>query len=648
MRVLRGDPGWRLWPVLLILLLGVLVPTTCVLWFMREAMRNERLAVREKLERAYTDQLAAVQKRLERFWWEDNAAWKEPNLAAGPGVIFQNFAGTVCDSVIVCDSSGTLLYPNAVSGVPEAQLTDEKVWAEAQRLEYGRLDPVAAADVYAMIADGATNVHVAARALQAQTRCFVKAGRNEEALQILVDSLGNTRFRDARDPHGRLIVPDAQLFALRLLENSGTQRFQETSTVLIDLVADYANLTMPSSQRQFLMHELQALVPHGPRFPTLAAEETATAYLEAVTMPRQPSTILAPVPELDELWEFTLPDGQTTLLFTSHRIVSEVRAVVESTVSLSDATVKVLPKGPPPAPRPFLSVPAADYLPGWTLALYLDGPDPFASAARRQTLAYLWTASLVILTIAVLSALVAWYMVRQMRLTQLRNDLIATVSHELKTPLSSMRVLVDTLLEGRCRDARHEREYLELVAKENVRLSHLIDNFLSFSRMEQGKQVFEFTDLAIGDVVAGAVAAVGDRFEPPGCTLDLDVAADLPHVRGDQDALVTVLINLLDNAYKYSGDDKHIVLRACASDGRVCIEVEDNGIGLSRRAAKKAFERFYQVDQSLSREAGGCGLGLSIVKFIVSAHGGSIVVASERDKGSTFTVRLPVAAEETS
>jgi signal transduction histidine kinase len=121
------------------------------------------------------------------------------------------------------------------------------------------------------------------------------------------------------------------------------------------------------------------------------------------------------------------------------------------------------------------------------------------------------------------------------------------------------------------------------------------------------------------------------------------LAPGLPKVIGDRDALVTVLVNLLDNALKYSGDEKKIQLRGSTSNGNVYLEVQDNGIGFPRSAAKKIFDRFYQVDQSLSRRTGGCGLGLSIVKFIVAAHKGSITAKSQPGKGSTFTVQLPAA-----
>ena len=220
---------------------------------------------------------------------------------------------------------------------------------------------------------------------------------------------------------------------------------------------------------------------------------------------------------------------------------------------------------------------------------------------------------------------------------------MATVSHELKTPLASIRALVDTLLEGRYRDQAQREEYLRLVTKENQRLSHLIDNFLAFSRMERHKRTFALDEVTVDTIVTDALDVTRERFDVPGCHLDVSVAPDLPPVTGDADALATVLVNLLDNAYKYSGSEKRVLLRASANNGSVWLQVEDNGIGLSRRAVRKVFDRFYQVDDSLSRSGEGCGLGLSIVQFIVSAHRGSIDVASQPGKGSTFTVRLPAA-----
>lgn len=230
---------------------------------------------------------------------------------------------------------------------------------------------------------------------------------------------------------------------------------------------------------------------------------------------------------------------------------------------------------------------------------------------------------------------------RQIKLNKLKNDFIATVSHELKTPLASMRVLVDTLLEGNYDDQKQVTEYLRLTSKENERLSRLIDNFLTFSRMERNKQAFDIASVSPAEIANVAAEAMQAKFEKDKVKFSLNISKPLPMINADKDAIVTVLVNLLDNAYKYTGDDKCIELRVFAEDNYVCFLVTDNGIGMTRRQIKRIFDRFYQVDHSLSRQAGGCGLGLSIVKFIVDAHKGKITVESKPGKGSEFTIRVP-------
>jgi signal transduction histidine kinase len=233
-----------------------------------------------------------------------------------------------------------------------------------------------------------------------------------------------------------------------------------------------------------------------------------------------------------------------------------------------------------------------------------------------------------------------------MALTQLRNDLVANVTHELKTPLSSMRLLVETLLDSPSLDERTAREYLQLIATENARLSRLIDNFLTFSRMERKKYAFGFRSVMPKAIVDGAATAMRERFSSPGCHFSVEMPTELPAVMADADAMVTVLVNLLENAYKYSGDEKEISLTAGRQNGSVLFAVKDNGIGLSSRETRKVFKRFYQVDQHMSHTTGGCGLGLSIVKFVVTAHHGNVWVESRLGQGSTFFVTLPAAEGE--
>jgi signal transduction histidine kinase len=294
-----------------------------------------------------------------------------------------------------------------------------------------------------------------------------------------------------------------------------------------------------------------------------------------------------------------------------------------------------------PETAAFLKTPLGRFFPGWDVEIYFKDVDIFETTAGKQIIVYMWAGLLAIVVMITAGLLAARVVGKQIKINKLKNDFIATVSHELKTPLASMRVLVDTLLEGSYRDQQQVTDYLQLVSKENERLTGLIDNFLTFSRMERNKQSFMMVETSPAAIAHDAAEAVKTKFSKGQCEFEVNIGEDLPDVLADRDAMVTVLVNLLDNAYKYSYDDKQIELRVSPYDGLVCFCVSDNGIGMSRRAARNIFNRFYQADRSLSRGAEGCGLGLSIAKFIVDAHKGTISIDSKPGEGSTFTVKLP-------
>lgn len=644
----RADRNRQLWPVLLLLLIAVVVPTAGLLWFMSQAMRNERLAVRQKLEDAYRAQLLSVQGRLDDYWNDKAAKLTDVDPDVRPTEMFARLVrANVADTVILRDATGRVRYPVFTHAAASTQPAATEAWLEAARLEYDQADPAAAAVAYAKIAKLAPDADIAARALQSQARCLANAGRTKQAREILTRMLADVRYQAAADTHGRLILPDAQLRAIQLMADPTRPEFRTTADLLRKRLNDYADPALPAAQRRFLMHELQVLVPDAEPFSTLAAEDLAANYIDADVASSKPGS-LVPAPPLENIWQWTSLDRTVTAVFNGRRVLSDMQIRLADQPSLQGVTVRLLPPGEDaPPPEPFLTASAGESFPDWKLALYLNDTDPFAIAAHRQITAYVWTAILLILAAAGLALLVARYIGRQMKITKLKNDFVATVSHELKTPLASMRVLADMLLAGNVRDDRQAREYIQLIAKENARLSRLIDNFLTFSRMERNKAAFESAPLDVRDVVSEAVDVVREKFTSVGCRFEVDVADDLPTVTGDRDALVTVLLNLLENAYKYTEDDKRITLRAFATDGNLCLEVQDNGIGLSRRATKRIFDPFAQADRSLSRRVSGAGLGLSIVKFIVSAHKGSVAVTSRRGHGSTFTVKLPAGAGKT-
>ena len=343
---------------------------------------------------------------------------------------------------------------------------------------------------------------------------------------------------------------------------------------------------------------------------------------------------------LPDLWQFTTPNRRVLALVRSENLLARLRPVIAADNLPADAQIALLP---PDAedPTAFVTLPAGEQLPGWRLALSLKDPKFFDTTTAHRTAVYLWTGTLVVAAMAVLTLLAVRLLRRQAALARLKNDLAATVSHELKTPLSSMRVLVDTLLDSEKIGEQRAREYLQLIAQENDRLSRVIQNFLTFSRLERKKHTFAFAAVPPRRVIDASVNAVRERFATPGCRFEVQIEDNLPDVRADPDALATALINLFDNAYKYSEAIRHIVLRVRAENGKVIFSVRDNGIGIAPRETRRIFHPFHQVDPRLSRKGSGCGLGLSIVQNIANAHDGEVSVDSAPGCGSTFTISLP-------
>ncbi|MDQ8185314.1 HAMP domain-containing sensor histidine kinase [Pelagicoccus sp. SDUM812002] len=267
----------------------------------------------------------------------------------------------------------------------------------------------------------------------------------------------------------------------------------------------------------------------------------------------------------------------------------------------------------------------------------------FSDVASGKAVLYIWIGGIV-LGLSVLSGAVIVFSVRrQASVTQLKDNLVATVTHELKTPVSSIRLLVDTLMDETRREKVNTQEYIELISRENQRLGRLIDNFLSFSRMERSKGSFDISRTPVTEVLVSAEEAFRERFKGQRFELEVRRSEKVPDIAGDMDALATVLGNLLENAFKYGGKDRRIILRAKRSAHGADFEVQDFGPGIGKRDQKRIFRKFFQLDRNASVHSGSVGLGLSIVDFVVSKHGGKIELESEVGKGSTFRVRIPYA-----
>jgi len=639
-RFFRATLLTQAWPLLLFLLV-ILIPTACLLWFMNAAMQNERLAFRQRLADVYRAHLPSSQTRLHDFWNGMAAELEKLSLDSDPPAAFARAVQSgLVDSIILFDAEGRYIYPNAPTVVATEIPELEPKWADAARFENLRRDFATAAKAYEAIAIQATNANIAARARQAQARCFLQAGLKDAAIKVVTDVLGKEPYRNSSDAQGRGIAANAELMVLELTDPNSAI-FRATAARLRSRLSDYEHSVLAAPQRRFLMKAMQKLAPADPLFPTLAAEEVAASYLEAHTPPPRHSALL-PGP-ISNVWQFTTPASRAVALFQPNRLLAQMENRLDTNGLAGDVNLILLPPGKE-TEGALISIAAGDTLPGWHLALSLKDQKMFEATSRKRVAAYLWTGSFAVLVVFILALLAAQFLRRQSAFARLKNDLVATVSHELKTPLSSMRVLVDTLLDSPQLPEARTREYLQLIGAENERLSRLIENFLTFSRLERRKYNFHFAPWPAAAIANAVAEMVRSRFATPGCDFQVQIEADLPHVNADCDALVTALLNLLDNAYKYSEEIKHIVLRARLQEETVLFAVEDNGIGIPARETSRIFKDFYQVDQRLTRNGSGCGLGLSIVQSIVAAHHGTVSVQSQPGRGSTFTIAIPIAS----
>src|SRR5712692_6785251 len=280
--------------------------------------------------------------------------------------------------------------------------------------------------------------------------------------------------------------------------------------------------------------------------------------------------------------------------------------------------------------------------PGLTLAIKYRGTT-IAALSRK----FLLTNALIVGGLSLFLGAGIWLTYRsvskEMALAKLKSDFVANVSHELRTPLSLIRLYAETLEMGRLTSPEKYGEYFRTIRKESERLSALINNILDFSRIEAGKKEYNFRETNLAELVRTTLEAYRYQIEQNGFEFQENIEDNLPPVRVDREAIARSLLNLVNNALKYSPNEKFIGVKLHRANGSVQLEVVDHGIGIPRSEQPKIFEKFYRVCDPLVHNTKGSGLGLSLVRHIVRAHGGDVRVESAPGKGSKFVIALPLA-----
>jgi signal transduction histidine kinase len=231
---------------------------------------------------------------------------------------------------------------------------------------------------------------------------------------------------------------------------------------------------------------------------------------------------------------------------------------------------------------------------------------------------------------------------REMNLARLKSDFVANVSHELRTPLALIRLYAETLELGRLTAKEKYQEYFRIIREESERLTALINNILDFSRIEAGRKEYEFKETNLGELVHSTLESYRFQIQQNGFAFEEKISDDIPPLVVDREAIARSLLNLVNNALKYSRDQRYIGVSLYRSNGRVNLEVQDKGIGIPANEQEKIFEKFYRCGDPLVHNVKGSGLGLSLVRHIARAHGGDVLVESIPEKGSKFTIALPM------
>jgi signal transduction histidine kinase len=289
------------------------------------------------------------------------------------------------------------------------------------------------------------------------------------------------------------------------------------------------------------------------------------------------------------------------------------------------------------------STPAAMPLGDGFVGLHVEWPaGRFAAAPALPAAVYGSTLALVLG-----AALLAGYLVlrdvhRETEMAAMRSHFVASVSHELKTPLTSIRAHAETMLLGRAGGAEAASEYLKTIVSESERLGRLVDSVLDLSRIEQGRKTYHLQATRLGDVVRSAARTMEYPLGQLGFTLAITSDDTEPTVLADPEALTQAILNLLGNAMKYSGDARRIDLRMGTRDDEAFVDVVDHGIGIPRDEQSRIFERFHRVQSDETAGIAGAGLGLALALHVVEGHRGRIAVASAPGSGSTFSVRIPL------
>jgi signal transduction histidine kinase len=634
-------------------LAAVLLPCAVLVLLTVRGMRQEReLAEKRAVDeraRVFAQVRQALRARLESI------TSQELSTRAGRTPVTRNLSYTDSSVRLVADVVGGRLVPpweavaraSLSSASPEGEFGNKLRVAESQEFERGNL--VETAMLYRGAIAAGRRAEQVGYAQLALARVLARLGRAREATAqyAQVFALGF----DATDEHG---VPLA-LYAGTRLTDSGAAR-------VLDRLSDETHrLCCLAPEALYMLRQIiDTLAPRASREGDVEQAASLRRVLdERIRTAEQTVALESEFPGLGlrSLPRSGAPSGAPRWImygrepwFTSATTIGRDSASVLIAIDAASFLTTVnrtLPSELEVSGHIRLALPrdTAERLLGPDFAFLSMELGPLSGLSRDGGIArpfYLGTL-IVVLGVTLFGAYLLWLDVRrELHLADLRSQFVSSVSHELKTPLTAIRMFAETLSLDRFEDPATRREYLDTIVNETERLTRLLDNVLDLSKIERGQKQYRLKATALGDVVERCARMLEFPLAQHGFRLHVETADALPRVAADEDAVEHAVLNLLTNAMKYSGESRDIDLRLRRVNGEAIIDVKDRGVGIPAAHKTHVTEKFYRVQSAENAGIPGAGLGLTLVEHIVTAHGGRLEIESEVGRGSTFSIHLPL------
>jgi len=624
----------------------------------------------------------------------ESPSLRDERLPAGDAADSARFPGTpfLLDGEyrIAFPKTGSERLPVSPAGeiAPESEFS--KAFRRAETHEYSRKDFVRAAQTYRESSARASSDREKAMALEATGRCLIAAGDLNEAHRAY-DELGE-KYGRLQDQAGHFFGLTAafQIYEIEKLRKQGETGLRILLDVYQSLKDGYWPVSLP--EYDFFTSEIRSLIETVLRVggaPEIerayqALKERPSPYLEALNFTEflkrdvvpeikermgvselrgspqhQPDRLLvnrdegyclvsyAPLPNFEE--GHTYYGGFCwDLESLKKEILPGIFGEISKETGLALENIEESRPGTPaaaggPAAEDSLLLPYRQFPLPWKLLVTQPELDELERTARRENFLYGTLLAFIVVLMLLGAFLMGRDISREAETTRLKTEFVHNISHELKTPLTLIRLYGETLQRKGNLTEEQKRESYEIITKESERLSHLINNVLDFSRIDMGRKEFTFTKGSLSRVVQETLDSYRYHLEKKGFEVREEISPDLPEMMFDREAMASALINLLSNAMKFSPERKEVTVRLFRKNGLAVIQVEDKGIGICREDLAGIFQRFYRAKSSLVSDTRGSGLGLTLVKHTAEAHGGSVELESEPGKGSVFSIILPVS-----